>query len=108
MGAVYEAVREDLGQMRVAVKVMHAELTVNRPLVARFRREAETVAVINHPNIVRVIDFGALDCDTAYLAMELLDGLSLSQAITRQGAFSVERTAFVASQVLSALEATHR
>src|SRR5690349_11870896 len=57
MGAVYEAVQENLGR-RVALKVLHGHLTEDADLVARFRREAETAAGLSHPNIVQVTDFG--------------------------------------------------
>ena len=106
MGTVYEAAREDLGQMRVAVKILHDELTGDATLLARFRREAETVGQISHPNIVRILDFHAQEGDLAFLVMELLDGVSLRQAFSRQ--FSGERTAFVAAQMLAALSAVHR
>ncbi|HVY32035.1 MAG TPA: protein kinase [Polyangiaceae bacterium] len=108
MGAVYEATREDLGQMRVAVKILHASLAADALLLARFRREAETVGQINHPNIVRILDFRAEPDEPAYLVMELLDGVSLRQALGRHIDFSVERTVFIASQILAALAAVHR
>lgn len=106
MGAVYEATREDLGDMRVAVKIIHPELADDPTLLARFRREAKTVGQINHPNIVRLLDFHAEEGEPAFLVMELLDGLSLRQAFSRQ--FSAERTVFVATQILAALSAVHR
>jgi serine/threonine-protein kinase len=108
MGAVYEATREDLGQMRVAVKILHASLASDALLLARFRREAETVGQINHPNIVRILDFCAEPDEPAYLVMELLDGVSLRQAFGRHSDFSVERIVFIVSQILAALAAVHR
>jgi CheY-like chemotaxis protein len=108
MGAVYEATREDLGQMRVAVKVLHASLASDQTLLARFRREAETVGSINHPNIVRILDFETEPNEPAILVMELLDGVSLRQELTRHGRFSAARTVFIASQLLAALAAVHR
>ena len=108
MGAVYEATREDLGQMRVAVKVLHATLADDAKLLARFRREAETVGLINHPNIVRILDFHAGSAEPPILVMELLDGVSLRQEFARHGRFSQARAVFVASQLLAALAAVHR
>lgn len=108
MGAVYEAIREDLGQMRVAVKILHASLASDALLLTRFRREAETVGQINHPNIVRILDFRAEPDEPAYLVMELLDGVSLRHALGRHIDFSVERIVFIASQILAALAAVHR
>lgn len=108
MGAVYEATREDLGQMRVAVKILHTALASDALLLARFRREAETVGQVNHPNIVRILDFRAEPDEPAYLVMELLDGVSLRQALGRHIDFSAERIVFIASQMLAALAAVHR
>ena len=108
MGSVFEATREDLGQMRVAVKVLHSALAEDASLLARFRREAETVGVINHPNIVRILDFHSEGDGPPFLVMELLDGVSLRLELVRHGPFSAARIVFVASQVLAALSAVHR
>jgi serine/threonine-protein kinase len=108
MGAVYEATRGDLGQMRVAVKILHGALVDDESLLARFRREAETVGQINHPNIVRILDFCAEEGEPPFLVMELLDGVSLRQALARQIDFPAERIVFIASQILAALAAVHR
>ncbi|HEY2407295.1 MAG TPA: protein kinase [Polyangiaceae bacterium] len=108
MGTVYDAVREDLAHMRVAIKILHGDLADDKDYLARFRREAETVAAIGHPNIVRILDFKASDGEPAFLVMERLEGGSLSQIIAQDGPLPVERVAFVASQVLAALAAAHR
>jgi len=108
MGGVYEAVREDLGQMRVAVKVLHESLADDESLLRRFRREAETVGVINHPNIVKILDVHIEPEEPAFLVMELLDGLSLRQELVRHGTFSAPRIVFIVSQILAALAAVHR
>ncbi|MBI3203225.1 MAG: response regulator [Myxococcales bacterium] len=107
MGSVYEAVREDLGHMRVAIKVLHAGVAAHLELVQRFRREAELVAAIEHPNIVKILDFDAAASGPTFLVMELLHGLTLGQAIKREGRLPAERVAFIASQVLGALGAAH-
>jgi CheY-like chemotaxis protein len=109
MGSVYAATRDDLGRMRVAIKILHPQLAADDGLIARFRREAETVGAVNHPNIVRILDFQIDDQDEpAYLVMELLDGLSLRQELQRRGWLSVERSVFIATQMLAALAAVHR
>lgn len=107
MGAVYRAVREDFGQMPVAVKIVHAHLGADPSLLPRFRREAETIAALNHQNIVRVLDFHAPENEPAILVMELLLGESLASLIATQGPLSVERVVFIAVQTLFALEAAH-
>jgi serine/threonine-protein kinase len=107
MGAVYEAVREDLASMKVAVKVLRSQFGDRPDLIARFRREAEAVAAINHPNIVQLLDFEAPVDEPAFLVMERLQGEPLSQSIDREGPFSPERACFVVTQVLAALAAAH-
>lgn len=108
MGGVYEATREDLGHMRVAVKVLHETLAEDESLLRRFRREAETVGLINHPNIVKILDCHTEPDEPAFLVMELLDGLSLRQELLRQGTLATGRTVFIATQMLAALAAVHR
>lgn len=105
MGSVYEAERQDLA-MRVAIKILHPGFASREDLASRFRREAEVVAAIDHPNIVKVLDFHA-DVPI-FLVMERLHGISLAAAISRDGKLGSARVAFIASQVLSALAAAHR
>ncbi len=107
MGSVYEAEREDLAHMRVAIKVLHRSVGARADLVMRFRREAETVAAIDHPNIVRIFDFQMPAGEPAFLVMERLHGMPLGEAFARDGRFPAERAAFIASQVLSALSVAH-
>lgn len=108
MGAVYEGVREDLADMRIAIKLLHRNLEHDMEYLARFRREAETVAAIDHPNIVRILDFQAREGERPFLVMELLHGASLAHVIEKEGPLAPGRAAFVVSQVLGALAATHR
>ncbi len=105
MGAVYAATQVGLNR-RCAVKLLHETLSQDAELVARFKREAEVAASLGHPNIVQVTDFGFED-GLVFLVMDLLDGVSLADAIA-QGPLDPERVRFIASQVLSALEAAHR
>ena len=105
MGTVFEARREDLGNMRVAIKVLHAKLVDRPDLVKRFRREAELIASIHHPHIVGVLDF-VVDDGPSFIVMELLEGMTLAQALAKQP-LSEHRCALVASQVLDALAAAH-
>jgi CheY-like chemotaxis protein/tRNA A-37 threonylcarbamoyl transferase component Bud32 len=107
MGAVYEAHRVDLAHMRVAIKILHAKLGDRSELLQRFRREAEVVATIDHPNIVKILDFVSPPDGPAFLVMEMLDGCTLSTAIQQEGALSEQRVAFIAWQMLAALAAAH-
>jgi CheY-like chemotaxis protein len=106
MGAVYEAVREDT-RAEVAIKVLHPAHAADTDTLRRFKREAQAVAAIAHPNIVRVFDFSMAPGEPAYIVMERLRGATLGDAIRRARRFTVEEVAQLASQVLDALEATH-
>ncbi|HKY34524.1 MAG TPA: protein kinase [Polyangiaceae bacterium] len=108
MGVVYEATVEDATRQRVALKVLHASLAVDEAFIARFRREAESIGRINHPNIVRLLDFYPQADGFTFLVMERLDGVSLRQAISNEGQLSARRTALIASQVLVALRIVHQ
>jgi DNA-binding NarL/FixJ family response regulator len=105
MGTVFEAQREDLGNMCVAVKVLHTKLTGRPELVKRFRREAELIATLRHPHIVGVLDF-VVDDGPSFIVMELLDGMTLAQSIAKRQ-LSERRCALVASQMLDALGVAH-
>lgn len=107
MSTVYEATREDLGGMSVALKLLRHNLDGNPEVLARFRREAETIARLNHPNIVRVLDFEMPLEGPAFIVMERLDGHSLASLIQSQAPLAPERVAFIALQVLFALSAAH-
>ena len=109
MGAVYEAVQEDL-RRRVAVKVLREDLAAAPAVVERFRREALAAAGLGHPHIVQVTDFhAATAADPAFLVMELLAGRSLHAAVRESfpPRIAPERLARIALQVLGALDAAH-
>src|SRR5581483_10803130 len=106
MGTVYEARREDLGGMPVAIKVIHTKLAMRADLVKRFRREAELIAKLHHPHIVRVIDFVFDEAGPSFMVMELLEGITLAQAIAKKP-LSERRCALIASQMLDALALAH-
>jgi serine/threonine protein kinase/CheY-like chemotaxis protein len=107
MGSVHEAVREDLGNMPVAIKVLHPTLATDLDVLRRFEREAHTVASLDHPNIVRIVDFHMVPDEPALLVMERLHGFSVADALTMGQKFEVEEVAFITLQVLAALEAAH-
>ncbi len=80
-GVVYEAVHDYTGR-RVAIKWVHPHVSSDATNAARFLREARSVASVQHPNVVEILDAGR-DRDTYYLVMELLEGEMLSAAIAR-------------------------
>jgi serine/threonine protein kinase/CheY-like chemotaxis protein len=107
MGAVYEATRVDRAGIRVAIKVLHPRFSGRADVVARCRREAEVVAALDHPNIVKVLDFGSSADGPTYLVMELLVGRTLASAIARESPLPQGYVVFIAFHVLAALRAAH-
>ncbi len=91
---------------KVVVKVFHSTDCIASEDLERFRREAETLRKLDHPNIVRYIDSsGTSQC--SYLTMEFLDGVDLSRLIASQGSLSAGAVAAIAIQILQALNYLH-
>ena len=106
MGEVYEAEHPELGR-RFAVKVLHRELRGRPDLAARLAEEARTLARVQHPNIVQVLDLGLCEDGRPYFAMELLTGRNLREEIARRGPFPVAEALLLLEQALAALGAIH-
>lgn len=105
MAEVYRARDELLGR-DVAVKVLTDRLSRDRSFVERFRREAQSAANLNHPNVVSLYDYGS-DDGAYYIVMEYIDGKSLGDIVAESGALMPERAAEIASDVAAALERAH-
>ncbi|MFB1293929.1 protein kinase [Mycobacterium sp. pW049] len=110
MGQVWEGVDSRLGR-RVAIKVLKAEYSTDSEFVERFRAEARTVAMLNHPGIAGVYDYGETDIDgegrTAYLVMELVNGEPLNSVIKRTGRLSLRHALDMLEQTGRALQVAH-
>lgn len=108
VGVVYRAHHLALG-IDVAVKILKQDGTSRDPrYVQRFQREARTLAKLDHPGIVRVLDVGSLD-DVHYLVMELVEGMSLEQYVQRRKGPVDEATALkIIGAVAAALATAHR
>jgi beta-lactam-binding protein with PASTA domain len=106
MASVYEATDLRLDRT-VAVKVMHPGLGDDDEFAARFVREARAAARLSHPNVVAVYDQGA-DGETVFLAMELIDGITLRDVIRKESPMSPARALALVEPILSALAAAHR
>lgn len=91
----------------VAVKVLFPEHAVDPNFVERFRREAQSVAGLNHPNIVGVYDWGQTG-NTYFMAMEFVKGRTLSEALRRQGRMTSVSAAGVGAAIANALAYAHR
>src|SRR4051812_37228801 len=105
-GTIYRAEHVTL-RRKVAIKVLHNELSRDDLAVERFRREATTVAEIDNEHIVEIHDFGRIADGRLYLAMELLEGETLDHVLARETTLSVERAADVLIQVGEALMEAH-
>jgi eukaryotic-like serine/threonine-protein kinase len=92
-------------QRQVALKVLHRRFVQDREFVERFRREAESAAGLQHPNVVAVFDRGDID-GTYYIAMQYLEGHSLKELI--DAGLSPEQAAMLIRQVLEASRFAHR
>ncbi len=106
MGNVYKAEQLSLAK-QVAIKVLHPHLMGDEKLVGRFKREAKSASLLNHPNSIQIIDSGQDRDGTLYIAMELLTGRDLAQVIRDDFPLPLPRVVRILSQVLSALEEAH-
>jgi len=106
MADVYLAEDQELGR-RVALKLLDERHASDEQFVERFRREAQSAAGLNHPNIVSIFDRGRAE-GTYYIAMEYLDGRTLKELIVRNGPTPVPIAIDYARQILGALAFAHR
>src|SRR6476661_3680058 len=104
MGEVYRATDSNL-KRSVAIKVLPASVAGDADRLARFQREAEVLAVLNHPNIAAIYGLEKAPDFTA-LVMELVDGEDLSAVIAR-GPIAFPDALPIARQIAEALEAAH-
>src|SRR5437868_3810339 len=105
MGEVYRAHDAVLAR-EVALKVLHTHLAGDRGFVDRFRREARAAAILNHPNIVGVYDWGLTD-GTYFMIMEFVRGLNVRTLLSEMRRLEPAQVVEVALPVLAALEHAH-
>src|SRR3712207_443799 len=91
----------------LALKVLREQYAEDGEFVERFRREATSVATLNHPNVVQVYDQGRSEDRRYYIAMEYVPGGTLKDRILREGTLDPDEAARLASQVAEALQAAH-
>ena len=106
MAEVFRA-RDRLLDRLVAVKILFPEFATDPSFVERFRREAQSAANLNHPNIVGVYDWGK-ERGTYYIVMEYVDGRSVSDMLRADGPLQPKRAASIAADVAGALGFAHR
>ena len=105
MGQVYSARDTRLGR-EVAVKVLHGDLAQLTDRLARFEREAQAVAALNHPNVLALHDFGSED-GVVYVVTELLEGATLRTRLRTAGRLSPRKVLDYLNQVARGLAAAH-
>ncbi len=112
MAVVYRGFDSALGR-QVAIKVLRDQYAADRTFVARFEREAQSVAALNHPNIINIFDVG-FDGDDPngrgighYFVMELIDGPDLKELIRARGPMPAEEVVAILVQVLAGLGYAH-
>ncbi|MFO0938560.1 MAG: serine/threonine-protein kinase [Gemmataceae bacterium] len=102
-GKVFSGLHQTLN-IQVAIKVLISDETELSPeQIARLAREAQLLARLNHPNVIRVLDYD--DMPLPYVTMEYIEGLSLADLIEQTGGLRVPRTAEIMIQVASGLAA---
>ena len=114
MGAIYRAHHLSLDKT-VCIKIMHPELAKDEQFALRFHREARAASRFDHPNSILILDYGADEDGTLYIAMELVDGRDLFEIIEEatatsggvSAAFPPPRIVDLLSQTLAALAAAH-
>ena len=105
MGAVYQAQHTHM-RKRLAVKVLHPEMSRLSEVVARFEREAMAAAHIEHPNVAAATDFGKLEDGSFFLVLEYVEGKGLREAIA-EGRLELGRAMHITRQIASALGRAH-
>ena len=93
---------------RVVIKQLTAEAASDTALATRFMHEVHAVAAINHPNVVRILDYGAPAYEQPFLVMEALPGETLSQLLHRENTLDFDLALFLSRQAAIGLCAVHR
>lgn len=105
MANVYKAKDHKLNRF-VAIKVLKQEFSEDKTFIRKFQTEAQAAAGLAHPNIVNVFDVGEED-GVYYIVMELVEGITLKEYISRKGKLSIKEATSIAIQVSMGLEAAH-
>jgi len=105
MAEVYEATRL-ADEMHVALKLMRPQVSEDPSMVERFKLEAQLIALIDHPNVIQVYDYGRFEDGTLFIAMELLSGEPLDELLER-GPIDLSIALDVATQACEGLHAAH-
>lgn len=105
MAIVYKAY-DNIDDRVVAVKILKEEFLANEEFRRRFKNESKAIAVLSHPNIVKVYDVSYGD-RIQYIVMECVDGITLKEYIQQQGVINYKEAVFFVTQILRALQHAH-
>lgn len=97
---------DTIDDREVAIKILKDEFLDNEDFIRRFKNESKAIAVLNHPNIVRVYDVSFGDM-IQYIVMEYIDGITLKEYIEMQGVLDWKETLHLTTQILKALQHAH-
>jgi hypothetical protein len=106
MGTVYRATHTQM-EKSVALKVLHGIVMADPQLRQRFIREIKSAAALDHPNIVKTLASGVTDDGRGWVAMELIEGISLSSILESEGKLPADRARPILLQLASALACAH-
>ena len=106
MATIYRAMDSHMNRV-VAIKVLREVYVTNPRFVARFQRELKVALFLQHPNIVRVFDYGQTD-GNYFIVMELIDGTDLRRYLHSRGVLDTERSIIIAHDVALGLAMAHR
>lgn len=105
MADIYKA-KDITDDRTVAVKILKNEFAASEDFLRRFRNESKAIALLSHPNIVKIYDVGFTD-KIQYIVMEYIDGITLTEYIARQGVLKWRDAVHFTTQVLRALQHAH-
>ena len=106
MAMVYKAY-DSIDDRVVAIKILREEFASNEEFRRRFKNESKAIAILSHPNIVKVYDVSFGDT-LQYIAMEYVDGITLKEYIEQQGTLRWQEAVHFTVQILKALEHAHK
>src|SRR5262245_48470514 len=108
MGQVFLAEQIRVGNRKVALKVLHRRFSEDEEFLGRFANEAASTGRINHPNVITIYESKQAADGTLYIAMELVEGESLTDLLRKRGRLPLAEAVEIASQCCKALQAAHR
>jgi Tol biopolymer transport system component len=105
MGEVYRA-RDTKLNRQVAIKILPSQYAADADRIARFEREAQAVAALNHPGIAAIYEFNHVD-GLRFLVLELVEGDTLADVLRQRGPLDLEQALTITRDICAALEAAH-